>query len=179
MEERGRNGSKTTGCFQSGSSSHPLKIDVFYVPFVSLYKPCVFVRVLASPVCLSTCCNLSLCVGSTPLRCLSVCLSVRLQLLPFSLWVWPSPFPFVARISVHLFCFVFIPACCLSAASQAGWSTSTQTSMRLLLRRAIKMASFCFSPLGLCEPQPPPVWTFSPSSLTNQSINQNQVSLWW
>lgn len=101
---RGRNGSKTTGCFQSGSSSRPLKIDVFYVPFVSLYKQCVFVRVLASPVCLSSYCNPSLCVGFTPL----CCLSVHLQLLPFSLWVWPSPFPFVVRISVHLFLISYI-----------------------------------------------------------------------
>lgn len=49
--------------------------NVFYVPFVSLYKQCVFVRVLASPVCLSFCCNPSLCVRSPP-PTLSICVSV-------------------------------------------------------------------------------------------------------
>lgn len=155
------------------SSSRPLKIAVFYVPFVSLYKQCVFVCVLASPVCLSSCCNPSLCVGTTPPPTLSVCLSVT------------SAFHFVSvteplSICRPHFCssvsYFNLPDVCLLL-PEPGEAQARRRAHGWFFSAPSKWRHFAFHLSVSVSPNPPPVWTFSPSSLTNQSINQNQVSL--
>lgn len=145
-----------------------------YVPFVSLYKQCVLVRVLASPVCLSSCCNPSLCVGSPPLRCLSVCLYA----FTFCLSVCACDrAPFHLSSTILFICVLFlIPACCLSAASELDEAQACRRARGCFFGAPSKWRHFAFH-LPLSVSPNPPVWTFSPSSLTNQSINQNQVSL--